>query len=128
MEGPVQRYLTDRKRATGLGSAHTGTEHHWQMLVSSMAVVLVVPVFLETFALGLRGTHAEVVAYFGHPVVAVIMAVSLIVIVRHVMNEAIEAAEDYVHGIAGQLTIVGVTWASYILIAIGLFAIARMAL
>ncbi|MEM8591926.1 MAG: succinate dehydrogenase [Pseudomonadota bacterium] len=124
----TQRYLTDRKRATGLGAAHHGTEHHWKMLVSSMALVLVAPIFLVTFALGFQGPHADVVAYFGHPVVAIIMAVSLVVIVRHVMNEAVEAAEDYVHGIPGQLTIVGITWASHILIAIGLFAIARMAL
>ncbi|MEM6727541.1 MAG: succinate dehydrogenase [Pseudomonadota bacterium] len=124
----MQRYLTDRKRATGLGSSHEGTQHHWQMLVSSMAIVLVAPLFMVTFALGFQGTHAEVVAYFSHPVVALIMALSLIVIVRHVMNEAVEAAEDYVHGIPGQLTIVAVRWASHILIAIGLFAIARMAL
>ena len=124
----MQRYLTDRKRAIGLGSGHDGTHHHWQMLVSSMAMVIVVPIFLVTFALGFQGGHAQVTAYFGQPLVAIIMAISLIVIVRHVMNEAIEAAEDYVHGIAGQLTIVAVTWASYILIAVGLFAIARMAL
>lgn len=124
----MQRYLTDWKRATGLGASHGGTEHHWKMLVSSMAIVLVVPIFILTFALGLQGTHAEVVAYFGHPIVAIIMAVSVVVIVRHVMNEAIEAAEDYVHRIAGQLTIVGITWASYILVLIGLFAIARMAI
>ncbi|MEL7398861.1 MAG: succinate dehydrogenase [Pseudomonadota bacterium] len=124
----MQRYLTDRKRAQGLGSGHDGTHHHWQMLVSSMAIVVVAPIFMITFALGFQGTHAEVVAYFGHPVVAIIMAISLIVIVRHVMNEALEAVEDYVHGITGQLTQVGVTWASWILIGIGLFAIARMAL
>ncbi|MEM9438289.1 MAG: succinate dehydrogenase [Pseudomonadota bacterium] len=128
MAEETQRFLTDRKRATGLGAAHGGTEHHWKMLVSSMAIVLVAPIFMVTFALGLQGSHDDVVAYFSHPVVAIIMAVSLVVIVRHVMNEAIEAAEDYVHGIAGQLTIVGVTWASYILMLIGLFAIARMAI
>ncbi|MEM6478626.1 MAG: succinate dehydrogenase [Pseudomonadota bacterium] len=124
----MQRYLTDRKRATGLGASHGGTEHHWQMLVSSMAMVLVVPVFLITFALGLQGTHEDVVAYFSRPLVAIIMAVSLVVIVRHVMNEAVEAAEDYVHGMAGHLTIIGVKWGSYILMLVGLFALARMAL
>ncbi|MEL6915143.1 MAG: succinate dehydrogenase [Pseudomonadota bacterium] len=124
----MQRYLTDRKRATGLGASRNGTRHHWEMMISSMAVVIVAPVFMITFALGFQGTHEEVLAYFGSPLVAIILAVSLIVLVRHFMNEAIEAAEDYVHGIAGQLTIVGLTWASYLLIGIGLFAIARMAL
>ena len=32
------RYLTDRKRATGLGSAKTGTAHFWAMKVSSAAL------------------------------------------------------------------------------------------
>ncbi|MEL6550329.1 MAG: succinate dehydrogenase [Pseudomonadota bacterium] len=124
----MQRYLTDRKRASGLGASHNGTQHHWNMMVSSMAVVVVAPIFLITFALGFQGSYDEIIAYFSSPLVAIIMAVSLIVLIRHFMNEAIEAAEDYVHGVAGQLTIVGITWASYLLIGIGLFAIARMAL
>lgn len=128
MAGETQRYLTDRKRAVGLGSGHDGTHHHWHMLVSSMAIFVVAPIFMVTFALGLQGTHEEVIAYFGHPVVAIIMAISLVIIVRHVMHEALEAVEDYVHGLAGKLSIVGVTWASNIIIFIGLFAIARMAL
>ena len=39
-------YLTDRKRAAGLGSAKTGTEHHWHMTVSSMILLPLVPLFL----------------------------------------------------------------------------------
>ena len=31
-------YLTDRKRAAGLGSAKNGTEHFWNMTVSSYAL------------------------------------------------------------------------------------------
>ncbi|MEO0486204.1 MAG: succinate dehydrogenase, hydrophobic membrane anchor protein [Pseudomonadota bacterium] len=124
----MQRFLTDRKRATGLGSGHDGTHHHWQMMVSSMAIVVVAPIFFVTFALGLQGSYEEVVAYFSRPGIAIIMVISLVVIIRHVMHEALEAVEDYVHGVPGKLALVGVTWASYILIFVGLFAIARMAL
>ncbi|MEM1235310.1 MAG: succinate dehydrogenase [Pseudomonadota bacterium] len=124
----MERFLTDRKRATGLGSGRAGTEKHWQMLMSSMAIVVAAPVFLILFALGLQGTYAEVLAWFGSPFVAITIAVTMVVIVRHVMFEAIEAAEDYVHGTLGQLTIVGITWAAYLLMAVGLFALARMAL
>lgn len=124
----MQRYLTDRKRAQGLGAGHDGTMHHWQMMVSSMALVFIVPIFIITFAIGYSGDHAEVVAYFGRPIPAIITALSLIVTIRHVMNETIVAVEDYVPGTAGKITIVVVTWFSYILIAVGLFALARMAL
>ena len=33
-------FLTDRKRAEGLGSAKSGTEHFWSMTVSSVALLI----------------------------------------------------------------------------------------
>ena len=36
------RYLTARKRAEGKGASHTGTEHHWYMTVSSVALAFLV--------------------------------------------------------------------------------------
>ena len=43
------RYLTDRKRATGLGAAKAGTAHFWRMKVSSVALLILVPLFIFTF-------------------------------------------------------------------------------
>ena len=43
------RYLTDRKRAIGLGSAKSGTAHFWAMKVSSVALLILVPLFIFTF-------------------------------------------------------------------------------
>ncbi len=61
------RYLTSRKRAEGLGSAHGGTEHFWHMQVSSVALAVLVPLFVFTFGSILGGTYDEVVAYFARP-------------------------------------------------------------
>ena len=36
------RYLTPRKRAEGKGAGHGGTEHHWSMTVSSVALAFLV--------------------------------------------------------------------------------------
>lgn len=121
-------FLTDRKRAAGLGSAKSGTEHFWKMISSSIALQFVIPLFVITFGLGLGGTQEEVVAYFGRPLPAIIMAFSLIVCVSHFAAETTEAVEDYVHGVAQKLTLIGVKAFSYLLIAVGLFALARMAL
>ncbi|MEM1430799.1 MAG: succinate dehydrogenase, hydrophobic membrane anchor protein [Pseudomonadota bacterium] len=121
-------YLTDRKRARGLGSARTGTEHHWQMMVSSMGVVLVVPIFVVTFGLAFGRGHDEVVAYFSKPFPAIATALALVIIILHLMREAHEAIEDYVHGTAGKLARVGVSAFAYVLIATGLFALVRLAL
>lgn len=122
------RFLTDRKRATGLGSGHQGTHHHWQMMVSSILLVPLVPIFVLLFASALGGNHAEVIALLSRPVPAILVALSLIVIVLHLMREAHAAIEDYVHGTAGKLTLIATTAFAYTLIAAGVFAIVRMAL
>ena len=43
------RYLTDRKRVDGLGSAKTGTAHFWAMKTSSVALLLLIPLFVFMF-------------------------------------------------------------------------------
>lgn len=128
MDTKSAKFVTDRKRAHGLGSGRSGTHHHWQMLVSSILMCVAVPAFVITFGLGLGGDFNDAVDYFGHPIPAIILALSWFVIIRHVMNEALEAIEDYVHGMAGQLTQVATTAFSYSLIAVGIFALARLAI
>lgn len=122
------QYVTDRKRVIGLGSGREGTHHHWQMMVTSTLLVFLVPLFVFTFAYCLAGSYGEVVAYFGHPFPAIVTTLTLAVGIFHVMNEVLAAVEDYVPGLAGKLTIIAVTAFSYALIAVGIFAIARMAL
>ena len=122
------RFITDRKRVQGLGSGREGTHHHWQMMTTSTLLVPLVPLFVFTFAYGLGGAYGDVVAYFGHPFPAIVTALTLAVGVFHLMNETLAAVEDYVHGLAGKLTLIAVKAFSYALIVVGIFAIARMAL
>ncbi|SLN26410.1 succinate dehydrogenase, hydrophobic membrane anchor protein [Pseudooctadecabacter jejudonensis] len=121
-------YLTDRKRAEGLGSAKSGTKHFWKMIGSSIALQVMIPLFVFTFGMGLGGTFEEVQAYFSKPLPVIIMAASLIVLISHFTAEAAEAVEDYMHGMAEKLTLLGLNALAYTLIAVGLFALARMAL
>lgn len=121
-------FLTDRKRAQGMGSGRDGTKHHWQMMASSVALVVMVPLFIFTFGLGMGGTQEEVIAYFSRPFPAIVTGLGLIVGIRHFMFEVQEAVEDYIHGLAGKLVLMAVTAIAYTLIAIGLFALARIAL
>ena len=122
------RYLTDRKRAQGLGASGNGTHHHWQMMVSSILLVPLVPLFLITLGLGIGGTYEEVVAYFSRPVPALITGLGLVVITLHVMHEAQVAIEDYMHGVAEKLARIAVGAFAYTLIAAGLFALVKIAL
>ena len=121
-------FLTARKRAIGLGSAKTGTEHFWSMQVSSTALLLLIPVFIFTFGPILGAPHDEVLDYFARPFPAIVTALTLAVGFMHFKNGARVLIEDYVHGLARKITIIGVTCLSYVAAAAGLFAVARLAL
>ncbi len=121
-------YLTDRKRAQGTGSGRQGTMHHWQMLVSSILLVVLVPLFVLTFGIGLGGTYEETLAYFSRPFPAIVTALCLIVGILHFKREAEEAIEDYMHGVAERLTFIAVGALAYTLIAVALFALIKIAL
>jgi succinate dehydrogenase / fumarate reductase membrane anchor subunit len=122
------RYLTDRKRATGLGSAKTGTAHFWAMKVSSAALLVLVPLFVYTLGRVIGESHQDVIAHFARPGPALIVALTLIVGLEHFKSGAQVLIEDYVHGTAQKIWIIAVICMSYALMATGLFAIAKMAL
>lgn len=121
-------FLTDRKRAVGLGSAKSGTAHFWAMKKSSVALLFLVPLFIFTFGGALGGTYAEVTEYYSRPFPAIVAALTLLVGFKH-FNDGVQVLiEDYVHGVAEKILILLMTCLSYGAAAVGLFAIARMAL
>lgn len=122
------RYLTDRKRAVGLGSAKSGTAHHWSMQISSVALIILVPLFVFTFGPILGSSYEEVVAYYGRPFPAIVAALTLWVGMVHFKNGAQVAIDDYIHGVVGRLTYILVTCLAYAIAATGVYAIAKLAL
>lgn len=122
------RYLTDRKRAIGMGSAKSGTAHFWAMKVSSVALLILIPLFVFTFGMIVGEEYDVVVAYFAQPFPALIAALTLIVGFEHFQSGAQVLIEDYVHGLAQKITIILIKCISYGLMAMGLFAVAKLAL
>lgn len=122
------RYLTDRKRATGLGSAKSGTEHFWHMQISAVALAILVPLFIFTFGRILGGTYEEVVAYYGRPFPAIVAGLTLVVGMTHFKNGAQVMIEDYAHGVTRKVLIMGTIFLAYAVMATGLFALIRLAL
>ena len=121
-------YLTDRKRAVGRGSAKSGTEHFWAMKKSSVALLILVPLFVFTFGGILGGTYEEVTAYYARPFPAIVAALTILVAFKH-FNDGVQVLiEDYVHGTMEKVLILLMTCVSYGAAAVGIFAIARMAL
>ncbi len=122
------RYLTDRKRAEGLGSAKSGVHHFWAMKMSSAALLILVPLFIFTFGAALGGSYDEVTAYFARPFPAIVAALTIIVGFKHFRDGVQVLLEDYVHGTMQKVLIIAMTCLSYGAMATGLFAIAKLAL
>ncbi|MDG0990858.1 MAG: succinate dehydrogenase, hydrophobic membrane anchor protein [Yoonia sp.] len=121
-------YMTDRKRAEGNGSAKSGTMHHWHMMVSSVALVILLPIFIFQFGATLGGSYAEVIAYYSRPVPAAIAALTMLVTFYHFRGGVQTLIEDYVHGLARKVLIIAMICLSYGAAAFGVIAILRLAL
>jgi succinate dehydrogenase / fumarate reductase membrane anchor subunit len=121
-------FLTDRKRAAGLGSAKSGTQHHWSMMVSSTGLLILVPLFIFTFGMTLGKPYPEVLAYYSRPMPSLIAALTLAVGFMHFKSGVQVLIEDYVHGVARKIAIIAMTLLSYGAAAAGVLAVASLAL
>jgi len=121
-------FLTDRKRAQGLGSAKSGTDHHWKMMVSSAALILLMPLFVFTFGKILGAPYEEVIAYYQRPFPAIVAILTMLVGWFHFRKGVQTLIEDYVQGTARKIAIIGMICLSYSAAAFAVFAIVRIAL
>ena len=122
------RYLTARKRAIGEGSAHTGTEHHWSMTVSAVALAFLVPTWVYVFGHALGQDYDSVRATFARPFPSILTAMVLVVGMRHFAKGATMMIEDYARGTARKLCIIAAYSISSVIVATGLYALVKIAL
>lgn len=88
---------TPLRRVLGLGSAKSGTEHWWMERVTAIAGIPLT-VFLIIFIIShLGATRAELVASFGNPFVAILMALTFVSMLWHMRLGLQVVIEDYVH-------------------------------
>lgn len=122
------RYLTARKRAEGKGASGTGTEHHWSMTVTAVGLAFLVPVWLYIFGSTLGAPRAEVLATFAQPFPAILTALTLVIGMRHFAMGASGMIEDYLHGTARKMAIIFVISLAWVIAAVGIFALLKIAL
>ena len=122
------RYLTARKRAEGKGAAHTGTEHHWSMTVSAVALAFMVPTWLYIFGSALGQPQEVVTATFARPFPAILTALVLVVGMRHFAMGATMMIEDYARGTARKIGIIFAHSLSAVIVATGLYALVKIAI
>ena len=121
-------FLTDRKRATGLGSAKSGTEHAWTMKVTSIALLILIPLFIFNFGAILGSSYDEVLAHYARPYPAILTALTITVGFVHFRHGVQITIEDYVGGLNRKLLIIAMICLSYAAVATGLFALVKLAL
>tara|TARA_B100000787_G_scaffold131644_1_gene100515 strand:+ start:346 stop:717 length:372 start_codon:yes stop_codon:yes gene_type:complete len=121
-------FLTDRKRANGMGAANTGTAHFREMTVSSVVLLVLVPVFIFIVGPLIGEDHDTVTTYFSRPFPALVALLTFVVGLVHFKNGVTVLIEDYAQGLARKIWIIVMTAVSYAAIATAIFAIARIAL
>lgn len=121
-------FLTDRKRAVGMGAAGTGTKNFWSMTKSSVALLILVPLFICAVGPAIGGDLAAVQAHFSQLWVALVTGLTFAVGLYHFKLGATTMAEDYTKGLIRQIAILKITFISYGAMAAVLFALARLAL
>ena len=104
----------------------TGTSHHKAMKLSSMVLVLLIPIFLITIAPIIGESREIVLAKLEQPLYALIVAVTFTVGLLHFKSGIQVLIEDYVHGSMTKVWINVTIVLSYTLIGLTLFALIKI--
>ena len=121
------RYLTDRKRAQGLGSAKSGTAHFWEQRLSAVALLLLTPLFVFPLAYNLGDSYEAVRDAYSHPINALIATAFFLTAFLHFFQGIQVVIEDYVHGRWGVVLIIAMRLLSALFALIGAFAVLKIA-
>lgn len=89
---------TPLARATGLGSARSGTEHFWHQRMTAVALIPL-SIWFVVSALSLVGANlAEALVFLAEPVNAILMFLFLFAALFHMTLGVQVVIEDYIHG------------------------------
>ena len=98
------------------------------IVITLVALLLLIPMFVFTFGSILGSSYEEVIAYYQRPFPAVVAALTMLVGFFHFRGGVQTLIEDYVHGFARKVAIIGMICLSYGAAAFAIFAIVRIAL
>ncbi|TYB82115.1 succinate dehydrogenase, hydrophobic membrane anchor protein [Maritimibacter fusiformis] len=121
-------YITNRKRAEGLGSAKAGTQHFWHQRVTAIALLFLVPMFIFPFAYNLGDGYDAVRAAYAHPINAIVAIAFLATAWLHFFQGIQVVIEDYVHGRMELVLIIAMRLLAALFALVGVFAILKIAL
>jgi succinate dehydrogenase / fumarate reductase, membrane anchor subunit len=120
-------FKTPLKKARGLGSAKSGTDHFWQQRLTAIANVPLV-LFLIWFVVAhLSATRPEIIMALKNPFVSMGILLALISITWHMRLGLQVVIEDYVHSEGRKLlALTANTFFVFALTALGAYSILKM--
>ncbi|MEJ1990803.1 MAG: succinate dehydrogenase, hydrophobic membrane anchor protein [Maritimibacter sp.] len=121
------RYLSDRKNATGLGSARSGTDHFWEQRLSAIALLVLTPLFIFPLAYNMGDSYADVRAAYSNPINAIVAIAFFATAFLHFYQGLKVVIEDYVHGRWELVLVISMRLISTLLALVGIFAVLKIA-
>lgn len=115
------------RTVVGLGAAKEGPAHWWSQRMSAVALVVLGLWFVVSLLRFEAFDHEIVTAWLKAPVNTVLLALLVVVMVRHSMLGVQVVIEDYVGGGRRVATLVLVNFLHYVLGALGVFSVLRIA-
>ena len=88
---------TPLARAKGLGAAGHGVEHWWLHRVTAVSNIPLVVSFVAIVATLAGRPHADALRIVSHPLVAILLSLTVISITNHMRLGMALPIEDYVH-------------------------------
>jgi succinate dehydrogenase / fumarate reductase membrane anchor subunit len=89
---------TDLSRVRGLGSAREGTGHFWKQRLSAVSNIILITSFVIMLIAFHDDSYAEIRLAFANPLVALVMALTIVSATIHMRLGMQTIIEDYVHG------------------------------
>ncbi len=93
-------------RVRGMGSAKSGVHHWWMQRVTSIALLPLTIWFIASLATSAGLTHAEAVAWIGHPMNAVLLLAMIGLTFHHIAAGVQVVIEDYAKTEGGKIAAV----------------------
>jgi len=121
------RYITDRARAQGLGSAKEGVHHWWSQRVTAIALVPLGLLFVFPFAMTVGEGYEAARAVYSNPFNAIVAGLFILTAFNHLRLGLQVVIEDYVHGPMRTVTLLLNTFFCSAFALAGVFAVAKIA-